>query len=161
MMVLGALILSVTSGSSDVPPRDAKRLARVVEYARSLKASTVEPTLPSIRLDEWLARAVGETALRWFVSDCDLKSNSSEPPEKQLLCVGAATEDQSGIELRFHLAVGDGARGISGKPHVLPQSFVACNPMLLSTIDILRPLAPLPALPQVARELRAQCVTAR
>ena len=132
---LGLALLLTASASEARSPLDAAGLARAVEYGRGLKASMVERGLPAVRLDEWLARAVGEESLSWFVSDCDLKSNSRQPPERMLLCIGAATPDESRIDLRFHLAVGDGAQGISGKPSVLPQSFVGCNPPTMATMS--------------------------
>jgi hypothetical protein len=154
-MTIGAVVTAAIVFTTS-PPLDAKAKAAIVEYARQLPVSSIEAGLPATRLDEWLPRAVGANHLAWFVSGCDLK------PEKQAprafpLCVGAEVGEEDPIYLRFHLAVGNLAEGVSGKAHVLPQSFADCNPPSLASVDLIEPFEHLSVLPEVVARLRKAC----
>jgi hypothetical protein len=143
------------------PPFSAKAQAAFVEYARHLPVSSIEAGLPDTRLDEWLQRAVQARRLEWFISGCDLKPEG-EPPKQVPLCIGAQVTGRDPFYLRFHLAVGNLAEGVSGKPHVLPQSFMDCNhPLDMLSQESFHEFDHLSAIPGIVARLRESCPKAR
>jgi hypothetical protein len=135
---------------------DAKSRAAAIEYAKRLPAESIEAGLPTTSLDEWLRRTVNAGSLQWFISDCDLIT-AGEAPKRVPLCIGARVSDRDPIYLRFHLAVGNMADGVSGKPCVLKQSFVSCNRAGQPSDDSLRSFGQLSALPAIVDRLKTTC----
>jgi hypothetical protein len=138
-------------------PIDMPAQQAAIAHARALSVRTLEPALPSVRLDEWLERLVGAGPLEWSVTDCDLKSNSRQSAEDRLLCIGAAASKDSYIYLRFHLLVGNWARGVTGTARVLPQSFAACSPFDHEATHSMLPFGRLADLPAITAQLRSVC----
>jgi hypothetical protein len=151
---LAIVALTVLLG---VPPLDPKAQAAAVEYAKHLPVSTIESGLPDTTLEHWLRRAVGATRLKWFISGCDLKPDG-ESPKQSPLCIGAEVGDQDPFYLRFHLAVGNLADGVSGKPYVLPQSFMDCNhPANPLSQESFHQFERLSAIPGIVEQLQKSC----
>jgi hypothetical protein len=144
-------------GHPTAQPINLPAQAAAVAYARGLLARSIEPTLPPVRLEEWLEQTIGSEPLQWSVTDCDLKSSSRLPPERRLLCIGAEASERSQVYLRFHLLVGNGASGVTGAARVLPQSFAACNPLDYDAIDSIQPFRRLTDLPAIVAQLRNVC----
>lgn len=142
------------------PRLEAGARAAAVEYARALPASSIEAGLPAVRLDGWLQRTVGARRLEWFISDCDLKPEGL-PAKQELLCVGARVAAGDPIYLRFHLAVGNLEDGVSGKPHVLPQSFTSCNVPGTRSVDSMVQIESLSTLREAVGRLRKRCSVQR
>jgi hypothetical protein len=161
MATVATLLAWGVNPSGDAAPVDQKAHATAVARAKELKASSIDTSLQPVRLADWLGQAIGDPAVKWFVSDCDLKSETRQRPESRLLCIGAEASERSRIYLRFHLVVGSWARGVSGAPRVLPQSFVACNPLDYDAIDSIRPFRKLSELPPLVAYLRETCPTAK
>jgi hypothetical protein len=91
---------------------------QVVDYAKSLNVSKLDPTLSSQRLDQWLKSGPAHLdKVTWEMSDCDLKPNFSDPQYVAPLCA----------KVRFRrgncggwaiITVGTFRDGISGTPHL-------------------------------------------
>lgn len=93
---------------------------QVITYAKSVDAHTLDPTLPSQKLEDWLQSGPPHAHIQWEVSDtCD---NHPEPGYDFPLCakVWFSRNGQAGSLL---IQVGTNKKGIDG----LPQLY---NPIL-------------------------------
>ena len=67
-LIVMPVLLSILSAQARYSPKT------VIAYAKAIDVATLDPSLSSIRLDEWLrsgAPHLGEAI--WEVGDCDLK----------------------------------------------------------------------------------------
>ena len=152
MPLMAGVAILVAAG----PSLSAGQRTAAIEYAKSLPVSAIEAGLPATRLDEWLRRTVAASTLHWFISGCDLMPEDL-PARQVLLCVGARVSKGDPVYLRFHLAVGNFADGVSGKPYVLRQSFASCNPADSTSIDSAEQFDRLSAVAGIVGRLRKTC----
>jgi len=83
---------------------------QVVKHAKSLDVATLDPTLSSQRLDEWLRSGPAHLDMvTWEMSDCDLKFSPK-------LCV-TVRFSRRGSGGKMLIAVGTFRDGITGTPH--------------------------------------------
>ena len=98
------------------PKPDARE---AVSYAKSLDVATLDKTLPSQRLEDWLRHGPAHLdKVRWRISrDCDLKPDVHVSKDASPLCVkfGFSRSAVSGWGI---LSIGTLAKGIGGHPRL-------------------------------------------
>jgi hypothetical protein len=110
--LLAALSLLVASYSAAQLPYTEKQ---VIDYAKSVDVKTLDPSLPSQRLEDWLQFGQPHAhILFWEMNTCDLKPDSSQDYP---LCaaVRASRNGQIGFIL---VQVGTLNKGIVGPPNI-------------------------------------------
>lgn len=88
---------------------------QVIEYVKSIDAQTLDPSLPSQRLEDWLQSGPPRAHIgNWSVEDtCDLKPD--DPNLDYPLCV-EVTFSRDGEGGQFLVQVGTSRSGIIGRP---------------------------------------------
>lgn len=90
---------------------------QVIAYAKSIDVKTLDPSLPSQRLEDWLQSGPPHAHIEyWRVADtCDLKPDS--PSEDYPLCarIGFSRNGEGGF---FLVQVGTTNKGIVGRPQL-------------------------------------------
>jgi hypothetical protein len=106
-------LLAAFSFPAQVPFTDK----RVIEYAKSIDVQTLDPSLLSQRLEDWLQIGPPHAHIEsWRVSDtCDLKPDS--PGADYPLCAKISF-DRNGQRGIFLVQVGTNREGIAGRPQV-------------------------------------------
>ena len=109
---LGTLSLLAASSSPLQLPYTEQQ---VVAYAKSIDVKTLDPSLPSQRLEDWLQSGPPHSRIyRWIVADtCDLKPDS--PGENYPLCAKVSF-GRNGEYGEFLVQVGNEKQGIVGAP---------------------------------------------
>jgi hypothetical protein len=124
-------------GGEEHPSRE-----QVIVFAKGLDVSTLDSSLASERLDNFLARAFPDASIRWISSDCENKpARFPRPPETPLCASVLANVGERG--LRIHLVVGTQANPISGTPH-LEKLYLLGSPASGRHTIILSSLSELP-----------------
>src|SRR6267154_3541984 len=110
--LVATLTLLVASYSAAQPPYTEKQ---VIDYAKSVDVKTLEPSLPSQRLEDWLQTGPPHAHIRWDVSDtCDNKPDSDEDYP---LCA-KIWFNRNGEAGSFLIQVGTRRKGIGGRPQL-------------------------------------------
>lgn len=106
---------------------------QVIAYSKSIDVHTLDPTLPSQRLEDWLRTGPPHLQiLHWRVADtCDLKPD--EPSVDYPLCA-KITFVRGGEAGEFLIQVGTSKNGIAGSPHLDygVGTMEANNPLVLT-----------------------------
>ncbi len=88
---------------------------QVIDYAKSIDVHTLDPSLASQRLEEWLRSGTPHANVRWDVSDtCD---NKPFRREEFPLCA-KIWFSRNGEAGSFLIQVGTNHKGIQGQPHL-------------------------------------------
>ncbi len=110
-----AMLSLLVASSSTGQLRDSEN--QVIAYAKSIDVKTLDPSLPSQRLEDWLQSGPPHAQIgNWSVADtCDLKPGS--PNEDYPLCarVAFSRNDEGGFLL---IQVGTTNKGIVGSPQL-------------------------------------------
>jgi|GEM_PF-6386050 len=109
---LAMLLLLVASSS---PAQLAYTEKQVIAYAKSVDVKTLDPSLPSQRLEDWLQSGPPHSHIyRWVMADtCDLKPD--DPGENYPLCAKVSF-GRNGEYGEFLVQVGNDKQGIVGAP---------------------------------------------
>ena len=112
--IIGLLSLTVTEAQSEEE--------KIIAYARNIKVSDLDSTLPEQPIEEWLTSFVGpKTTILWEVNDCGEQSgiagdsSSTNPPA----CAQVTSNLEDGRTLGIQILVGTFKEGIKGKPEPL------------------------------------------
>jgi hypothetical protein len=110
-------ILVVTYNSAVAQSRDE----RIIAYAKRIRVSSLDPTLPKQPIEIWLKSIVGSKAvLSWEVNDCGEQTgvagdgSSVNPP----LCAEVDAKLTDGRKVGILIAVGTHKSGLKGKPNL-------------------------------------------
>ena len=108
---LGLLIAMAAAGQT---ARDRKLIA----YTKAIPVSQLDPKLPAISFERWLAKEAGQGAqIAWEVNDCGEQTGSPEDSQDDFpVCVEANAKLADKRVIVVSIAVGTYQRGISGKP---------------------------------------------
>jgi len=111
------------SACSAASSRDVR--GQIVAETKKLPASALDPSQPSVPLEQWLKTALGPgTNLDWQIGDCDLKPDFSQPAQTYPTCVMVRSMQPNGVGRKLHILVGTiGHPSLSGAA-VEPQSFM-------------------------------------
>jgi hypothetical protein len=89
---------------------------QVINYAKALDVTKLDPTLSSQRLDEWIRSGPAHLGMvTWEMSDCDLKGGDPNIPAP--LCVKIRF-NRDGVGGWVIITVGTFRDGIKGEPRV-------------------------------------------
>jgi hypothetical protein len=112
--LLVMLSLLVTSSCSGQLPYTQKQ---VVAYARSIDVKTLDSSLPSQRLEDWLQSGPPHARIGyWIVANtCDLKPDSQSEDYPLCAKVSFTRNGKGGF---FLVQVGTNRRGIIGRPQL-------------------------------------------
>ena len=92
---------------------------QVVNYARRIKASTLDSSLPRTSIEEWFRSVVGPKAkISWETNDCGEQTGAPEPAKTDPMCAQVEAKLEDGREVGIFIGVGTFRRGIFGKPKV-------------------------------------------
>src|SRR5580698_1662022 len=73
--VLATLSLVVASSSAQLPYTEKQ----VIDYAKSIDVQTLDSSLPSQRLEDWLQSGPPHAQVRWELADtCDIKPDDTD-----------------------------------------------------------------------------------
>lgn len=94
--------------------------ARVVNYARRVKASTLDSSLPRTTVEAWFRSVVGPKAkITWEANDCGEQTGGPEPAKVDgPMCAQVEAKLEDDRKVGIFIAVGTFRRGIWGKPKV-------------------------------------------
>ena len=119
VLVLGSTLCAAARGQ--VSARDQ----RLINYARGLDISGLDPTLPHRRFEHWFRSLVGAAAkISWEINDCGEQSgnpkdgSSINPP----LCAQVQGRLPDGRQVYVLILVGTHKAGRKGKPAVWSMS---------------------------------------
>jgi hypothetical protein len=116
---------------------------QVVAYAKAIDVKTLDPALPSQRLEDWLQSGPPHAHIGYWSADtCDIKPVS--PHEDYPLCVKVSLS-RNGKGGFFLVRVGNIRRGIVGRPRLYGDIEIWKTGTWTSTVSAER-LSDLPAL---------------
>ena len=109
---------------------------KVIAYAKSVNVNTLDSSLPSQRLEDWLETGPPHVHTSWIVADsCDLK----DPEVPYPLCarVSFYREGQKGNRYGqqgfFLVQVGNSRDGVAGQPKLFYPSIDVWEPVMIVT----------------------------
>ncbi len=110
-----AMLSLLVSSSSPAQLRYTEK--QVIAYAKSIDVKTLDPSLPSQHLDDWLQSGPPHAHIAyWSVEDtCDLKPDSPKIDYPLCARIGFSRNDKGGFIL---VQVGTHRRGIVGRPQL-------------------------------------------
>lgn len=93
---------------------------RVVNYARRIKASTLDSSLPRTTIETWFRSVVGPKAnISWEANDCGEQTGASEPARVDVpMCAQVEAKLTGDRKVGIFIGVGTFRKGIFGKPKV-------------------------------------------
>ena len=116
--VLATLSLVVVSSSAQLPYTEKQ----VIEYAKSIDVQTLDSSLPSQRLEDWLQSGPPHAQVRWELADtCDIKPDDTDQDYPLCAKVWISRNGQWGF---FLLEVGSVHKGITGRPQLYYDVYV-------------------------------------
>lgn len=117
---------------------------QVIEYAKSLDVRTLDPSLPSQRLENWLQAGPPHVHIwQWIVADtCDLKPDDSDGDYPLCAKVRFSRTGENG---EFLVQVGTNRSGIVGVPKLYNNGIGVYEAVFVKTGSVER-LSQLPAL---------------
>lgn len=94
--------------------------SRVVNYARRIKANTLDSSLPRTTIEAWFRSVVGPKAkISWEANDCGEQTGGPEPAKIDIpMCAQVEAKLEDDREVGIFIGVGTFRRGIWGKPKV-------------------------------------------
>lgn len=92
----------------------------MVNYARRIKASTLDSGLPRTTIEAWFRSVVGPKAkISWESNDCGEQTGGPESAKIDIpMCAQVEAKLEDGREVGIFIAVGTASKGIWGKPKV-------------------------------------------
>lgn len=116
--VLATLSLVVASSSAQLPYTSKQ----IIDYAKSVDVQTLDASLPSQRLEDWLQSGPPHAQVRWELADtCDLKPDDATEDYPLCAKVWVSRNGQFGY---FLLQVGTHRKGIAGTPQLYDDLYV-------------------------------------
>jgi len=108
-----AMLLLLVASSSPAQARYTEK--QVIAYAKSIDVKTLDPSLPSQRLEDWLQSDPAHVHIvYWKMEDtCDLMPGSSKEDYPLCARIGFSRNDKGGFIL---VQVGTSLKGIVGRP---------------------------------------------
>jgi hypothetical protein len=104
-------LLAASSSPAQLPYTEKQ----VIAYAKSIDVKTLDPSLSSQRLEDWLQSGPPHAHIGWSMNNCDLKPDS--PGVDYPLCarIGFSRNGKGGHIL---VQVGTSGKGIFGRPQL-------------------------------------------
>jgi hypothetical protein len=108
------MLLLIAVGAAAQTPRDRK----LIDYAKAIPVSQLDPKLPAIPFERWLIKQAGEGAqIAWEVNDCGEQTGTAEDGDHDFpACVEADAHLRDKRVIVVSIAVGTYKLGIAGKP---------------------------------------------
>jgi hypothetical protein len=118
--LLAILSLLVASSSNAQLPYTEKQ---VIAYSKSIDVKTLDPSLPSQRLADWIQSGPPHARIGyWIVADtCDLKPDSLSEDYPLCAKISFIRDGKGGF---FLVQVGTNRKGIVGRPQLYGDIFV-------------------------------------
>lgn len=93
---------------------------RVINYARRIKASTLDSSLPRTTIEAWFRSVVGPQAkISWETNDCGEQTGAPGAAKRDVpMCAQVRAKLERGREVGVAIGVGTFRKGISGRPTV-------------------------------------------
>lgn len=117
-MMRAAALIFLQACLAGPPPAEAPILSdhQVVEYAKSLNASELDDSLPSLRLDDWLRSGdLGATDVSWKVDrHCNLKPSPEDTDSPTCASFGFSRND---VSVGGMIRVSQNSKRLDGKPY--------------------------------------------
>ena len=109
----GLPLLAISLAHAQRPLTEAQE----IEYSKSIDVKTLDPSLPSQRLEDWLQSGPPHTdSVHWLSDDtCDLKPDDSDSDYPRCVGISFRRGGQSG---EFLVQIGTLYKGIIGPPHL-------------------------------------------
>lgn len=118
-VLLCALTILHVNARADVYDNYESDLEFYLPYVIQLKASRVDPALPSISLGEWLSQVLGrDTQIRWDINDCGEQTGNPEIDADVDIptCAEVDASLKDGREVFLWLLVGTDMKGVVDDP---------------------------------------------
>lgn len=129
--------------------------ARAIAVARAVSVRILDPTLPDVRLDDWLRAELGRgVAVTWQTSDCGESTGSPavDATRDLPLCVDAQASPIEDLTVTVQVIVGTWRSGVTGAPRVFWAYVQELDTM--GELPALRDLRPRLELSRVTRSPR-------
>ena len=108
------------SGAAIGSPAHSERLTREsIAAGRSADIRELDPSLPSVALEQWLASLPGAQQVTWESNDCGEQTGTPEPEPDFPICAEARVAMTDGRTAVVMVVVGTYRGGIEGPPHFL------------------------------------------
>ncbi len=93
---------------------------RVINYARRIRASTLDSSLPRTTIEAWFRSVVGRKAkISWETNDCGEQTGAPGAAKIDApMCAQVRAKLEGNREVGISIAVGTFRKGIFGKPAV-------------------------------------------